>query len=268
MSVMNPLLEAFLTWAERDRKRSPHTLRRYRAVFAQLPNVATATPQQVQAWWDSRLDKSAATRNNELACLRAFYKWCTRFDHRPDDPTRRLDAPKVNARIPRAIGSTDLARLLGPLTAERPDLRRAIALCAYGGLRVAEAAGLDWADVQHTEPPARIYVTGKGDKERAVALSRVLLDLLLPATGGNVVTAGGKPYTPGALGTTINRLMASDGIRHSSHDLRKRGATMALARGNNPEAVRRMFGWESMDTIRHYSDVSDDELDKIAQSMV
>lgn len=264
----DPLVAGFITWATHDRKRSPHTIRRYNAVLAQLPNPAQATTDDIQTWWDSRLHLSAATRTNELACLRSFYKWATRFDHRTDDPTRRLDAPKVGVRIPRAIGSADLTRLLTHATDNHPDIRRAIALCAYGGLRVAEAASLDWADVQHTEPPARIYVTGKGDKERVVALSRVLLDLLLPATGGNVVTAGGKPYTPGALGTTINRLMASDGIRHSSHDLRKRGATMALARGNNPEAVRRMFGWESMDTIRHYSDVSDDELDKVAQSMI
>lgn len=264
----DPLVAGFITWATHDRKRSPHTIRRYNAVLNQLPNPAAATTDDIQAWWDSRLHLSAATRTNELACLRSFYKWATRFDHRTDDPTRRLDAPKVGERIPRAIGSADLTRLLTHATDERPDLRRAIALCAYGGLRVAEAASLDWADVQHAEPPARIYVTGKGDKQRVVALSRVLLDLILPATGGNVTTAGRTPHKPGALGTAINRLMTAEGINHSSHDLRKRGATMALARGSNPEAVRKMFGWASMQTVTHYADIGSEELDKVAEAMI
>lgn len=265
---MGSLVDDFIHWAERDRDRSPHTIRRYQNVLAQLPDPAAATVADIQQWWDSRLDMSAGTRSNELACLRAFYKWMTKFDHRADDPTRRLDAPKVPVRLPRAIGSADLSRLLGPLTESAPDIRRAIALGAYGGLRVAEAAALDWSNVQHSEPPARLWVVGKGNKERLVALSSILLDLLLPNAGGNVVTAGGKPYAAGTLGTTINRLMTANGIHHSSHDLRKRGVTMALARGSNPEAVRRMFGWSSMQTVSHYSDVGADELDAVAAAMI
>lgn len=256
----------FLAWAENDRVRSPRTLARYRAVLAQLDNPATATIEQVEAWWATRYHLSPATRSNELACLRSFYRWAARFDVRADDPTRRLDAPKVPNHLPRAIGQSDLERLLGPLTADALDLRRAIALGAYGGLRANEAATLDWRDVDLEA--RRIYLRGKGQKERPVALSAVLLDKILPQTGGNVVTGGEKPYSGDRLQRKLNRLMERNGINHTFHDLRKRGASLALSKGLNPVAVQQMFGWSSMETVKHYAVVGNEELDAIAAAMV
>ncbi len=260
-------VDEFLAWAERDRRRSPHTLRRYATVLDSLGvDPITATRDQIEAWWATRFDKSPGTRANELACLRSFYKWAAKFDHRPDDPTRRLDPPKVPNRVPRAVGRSDLDRLLGPLTKDGLDVRRAIALGAYAGLRVSEAAELDWRDVDLEA--RRMFVRGKGQKERAVALSPVLLDLLLPDTGGNVVTGGEKPYSGGTLQRRVNRLMEANGIAHTYHDLRKRGASLALSKGLNPAAVRQMFGWSSMETVTHYAVVGDEELDRIAAAMV
>lgn len=263
---MQATVEDFYTWAERDRRRSPNTLARYRATLGQLDDPLAATVEQVEAWWATRFDMSEATRANELACLRAFYRWATRFGHRADDPTRRLDAPRVPNHVPRPIGASDLTRLLTDLTDGAPDLRRAIALGAYGGLRVSEAAGLDWRDVDIEA--RRIYVRGKGRKERVVALSAVLLDLLLPEAEGNVVTAGAKPYSAATLQRKLNRLMERHQIAHTFHDLRKRGASLALSKGLNPVAVQQMFGWSSMQTVTHYAAVGDEELDRIAAAMV
>src|SRR5690606_41152318 len=123
--------------------------------------------------------------------------------------------------LPRPVGESDLMRLLGPLTEDAPDVRRAIALGALAGMHVSEAAALDWADVDLEA--RRIYVRGKGQKERVFGLSPVLLDKLLPELdAGNVVTAGGKPHSAPTLQRRINRLMAANGIDKTYHDLRKR----------------------------------------------
>lgn len=259
-------VDDFLTWAERDRNRASNTLARYRAVLSQMPDPLGATREDVETWWGTRFDLSPATRANELACLRSFYKWATRFDLRPDDPTRRLDAPKVPIRVPRPIGRSDLERLLRLAREDSPDLGRALALGAYAGLRVGEAAGLDWS---HIDVEARrIYVTGKGNKERLVALSPMLLDLLLPETGGNVVRAGSKPYAAETLQRKVNRFIARHDVEHTSHDLRKRGASLALANGMPLHAVAAMFGWANIETAKHYAAVSDDVLDQIAAAMI
>jgi len=264
------VIDAFLAWAEHDRGRSPNTIARYRVTLTQLAatcDPVTATTADVEAWWQTRLEQAPATRANELACLRSFYKWATRFDHRPDDPTRRLDYPKVPVKQPRPAGRSDLDRLLGELTDDAPDLRRAIALGAYGGLRVSEAAGLDWS---HIDPEERIaYVTGKGAKERRVPVSAVLWDYLLPElTEGNVVTGGGPAWQGDTLQRKVNRLMRRHKIGHTFHDLRKRGASLALSRTQNPLAVAQVFGWESLQTAQHYARFDDDVLRKIADSMV
>lgn len=262
-------IDDFLTWAARDRNRSPATLTRYRAVladFADMADPVTATLEDVEAWWASRYGMSPATRANELACLRSFYSWCTRFDLRPDNPTRRLDPPKVPNRVPRMIGRTDFEALLGEYTEDAPDLRRAYALGGYAGFRISECAALDWRDVD--VEARRIFVRGKGQKERPVPMSTLLLDYLLPDTGGNVLTAGGAPHTAAALTRRINRHMERHlNGRHSFHDLRKRGASIALSKGANPVAVKTMFGWASMETVMSYAVVGDDELDRIAEML-
>jgi integrase len=163
------------------------------------------------------------------------------------------------------VGRSDFERLLGEATADAPDLRRAIALGGYAGLRVSEVAALDWADID--QEARRMFVRGKGRKERPVPLSPVLLDYLLPETGGNVVTAGGTAYSAATLQRKVNRLFARAGVRHTFHDLRKRGASIALSKGASPAAVRVMFGWSSMETVAHYAVVGDDELDRIAEML-
>jgi site-specific recombinase XerD len=261
-------VDDFLAWARDDRNRPENTLARYRAVLRAVTTYGdplTITMEQVEKWWASRYEAAPATRANELACLRSFYRYATKFDLRPDDPTRRLDPPKVAVNVPRMVGRTDFERLLGELTDDQPDLRRVFALGGYAGLRVSECASLDWANVD--QEARRMFVTGKGGKTRPVPLSPVLLDYLLPETGGNVVMAGETPYSAGTLQRKVNRLMERHGIHHTFHDFRKRGASIALSKGANPAAVRVMFGWESMETVMHYAVVGDDELDRIAEML-
>lgn len=262
------LVEDFIHWAERDRNRSPNTILRYRATLRDLSAFATlpdATQDEVQEWWESRYDMSPGTRSNELACLRTYYKWCIKFDHVVRDPTRRLDAPKIPNRVPRMIGRSDFDKLLGELTKDAPDLRRVFALGGYAGLRISECAALDWKDIDLEA--RRLFVRGKGLKERPVPLSPVLLDYILPVTAGNVATGGGRPYTGAVLQRKVNRLMDRAGIDNTFHGLRKRGASIALSKGASPVAVKVMFGWSSMETVSNYAVVGDDELDRIAEML-
>lgn len=262
---MDPVAN-FLAWAEHDRLRSPNTIARYRVTLAQIPDPLRATVEDIEAWWASRYDKAAATRQNELACLRSFYRWATKFDHRPDDPTRRLDAPKVDNAYPRPIGRSDLTRALDACDErEAPDLRRAIALGAYGGLRVSEAAALDWSDVDLDK--RLIYVRGKGRKERLAGISTRLLDEILPArASGNVITGGAAAYGADTLQRRVNRHLAALDIEATFHKLRARYVTQGIADTGDIYAVARAVGWASIETAKHYAALSDDALHKIADA--
>jgi integrase/recombinase XerD len=262
------LVAAFLTYAERDRGWSPNTLRSYRSVLQSLAGVATWTTEDADRWWDTTRELAPTTRENHLAVLRSFYRWATKWDHRPDDPTRRLITPKIHRRQPRPIAREELRRVLELCDErERPDLRRATVLGAYAGLRVGEAAALDWSAV-NTEH-RRIIVDGKGSKERVVGYSPVLMDELLPDTGGNVVKAGEAPLTADTLQRAMTRLFNAAGCppEVTFHALRKRWATLAIPRAG-VHAVAKAAGWASIETASVYAAVSDESLDLIAAAVV
>ena len=252
-------------WIEHLRaERTPaNTIARRASVLRSIGNAGTATREEVEAWWAGRRHLSPATRSNDLACLRQFYKWADRWDHRADDPTRRLDAPKVAKGLSHPIGRADLHKLLDNLP---PDLRRAVALGAYAGLRVSEVAALDWADVD-VEARRIIVRGGKGDKDRPVGLSPLLLDALLPVTGGNVVRAGGKPYSANALQQKVNAANRAAGVDGTFHKLRSRFATVALASTGNLLAVSRALGHSSPATMAIYAATADSDLDLIAEAV-
>ena len=282
MTVTTDAVTEFLAWAENDRDRAANTLIRYRQVLSQVAveieaDPASATRAQIEQWWATRYDMAAATRNNELACLRSFYRWLGRFHDRPDDPTRRIDPPKIRRRVPRPMGETDLDRLLAA-SKDIPDVRRALCLGAYAGLRIGEAAACDWSWID--QEARRIYVMGKGSKERAMGLSPLLLDKLLPDTGGNVISAGGPPHNPATLQKRINRFIQRT-LYHNPdtgltvlpdnaltfHALRKRAATLAIAKTGNIHAVADAFGWESIETAATYAVAQGETLDAIAAAV-
>ena len=257
----DPLSAAYLDHCAAERV-TPNTIAARRRVLRSLPDAGTATREQVEAWWASRADLSPATRTNDLAILRTFYRWARIWEHRDDDPTLRITPPKAPKGLPRPMSRDDLHTLIRVLP---DDLRRAVCLGAYAGLRVSEAAALTWHDLDHEH--RRIRVLGKGGKTRLVGLPPLLLDQLLPDTGGNVVTAGGPPYSAGALQRRANRAIKAAGVEGTFHTLRHRFGTTALAATGDLLAVSRALGHASPATTAIYAATSDAALDKIAEAV-
>ena len=266
MSAKVPLTDALsVMWIEHQRaERAPiNSILRRQATLRTLSNAGTATREDVEAWWASRAHLSPATRSNDLANLRAFYRWARRWEHRDDDPTMRIDAPRVDKGLPRPLARTDLHRLLSTLP---DDLRRAVALGAYAGLRVSEVAALHWHDLDLEARRARIH-KGKGGKSRVVALGAVLVDHLLPDTGGNVVTGTAATHTAASLQRRVNRAMHRAGVEGTFHALRHRYGTLAYQATRDLVAVGRQMGHSSPVTTAIYAAASDDVADEIAEAV-
>lgn len=258
---MDPISTTWLDYLAAERKPA-NTIRARARVLRSVGNAGTATREDIEAWWATRRDLSPATRSNDLACLRAFYRWAQRWEHRPDDPTLRLDAPKVDKGLPKPVSRADLRKML---TALPDDLRRATALGAYAGLRVSEIAALGWPDVDLEARRARIWHS-KGAKSRMVALGPVLIDHLLPDTGRNVVTAA-EPMSAAVLQRRLSRAMRSLDIDGTPHTLRHRYGTMAYQATRDIVAVGRQMGHSSPVTTAIYAAASDDVADQIAEAV-
>ena len=262
MTLADPLSLAHLDHLSTERKPA-NTIRSRRRTLTSIGNAGTATREHVEAWWSTRRDLGAGTRSNDLANLRSFYRWCQRWEHRPDDPTLRIDAPHVEKGLPRPVSRADLRRLL---TALPDDLRRAVALGAYAGLRVSEVAALHWADVDLEARRARV-LHGKGGKSRLVAIGAVLIDELLPDTGRNVVTGGTPVYSAAALQRRVNRAIRGAGVDATFHQLRHRYGTLAYQATRDLVAVGRQMGHSSPVTTAIYAAASDDVADAIAEAV-
>ena len=260
--MMDDLSRAHLDHMDAERE-PPNTIASRRRVLASLGNAGTASREEVEAWWATRRDKAPGTRSNDLANLRSFYRWCARWEHREDDPTRRIDAPKVNKGLPRPVSRADLRTLLDTLP---DDLRRAVALGAYAGLRVSEVAALRWEDVDVEARRARV-LHGKGGKARIVALGSVLIDHLLPDAGGNVVTGTADAMSAATLQRRVNRAMRRAGVSDTFHGLRHRYGTLAYQATRDLVAVGRQMGHTSPVTTVIYAAASDDTADIIAEAV-
>jgi integrase len=261
--LTDPLSIAWIQWCCNEHIPAA-TIARRMATLRSLGNAGVATREDVEAWWASRTHLAPSSRAGDLAGIRSFLKWCRRWEHRSDDPTLRIDPPHVPTGLPHPMAKHDLQKALDTF---EPELRRAVCMGAYAGLRIAEAAALDWSEVDVEGRKLRV-LHGKGNKERVIAISPVLIDQLLPDTGGNIVAAGHEPYTSATLQRRINRAFRRAGINGTSHGLRHRYGTMAYQATGDLLAVGRMMGHASPVTTAIYADPSNDISVKIAAAVV
>lgn len=262
--------EQWLEYLSTDRGRSSNTISTYARTLRTLPPDPLAMSRaDIEAWWRTRAtdadgnERPHSSRNNELSAVRMFFKWAVKYDLRADDPTSRIEQLRAQGRESKFVGQSDLDFLLKKLP---PALRRAVALGAYGGLRVSEAASLNWDEV-NTEI-RRMTVRGKGDKERQVGLSVALLDILLPEVpGGNVVTGRPDAYTGHYLSIKVNEAMRKYNVKRSFHGLRHRYGYLAAASGVPITSIARSMGHANVSTTQSYVAATASDLDVIAEAV-
>lgn len=262
---MDALSREHVDWLKRQNVKSPNTIASRTRVLKSVGNAATATRDDLQQWWESRADRAPGTRAVDLAHLRAFYKWAIVRDHRPDDPSVLLEAPRPDNALHRKVPNDEIARLLGEL---EPDLERAVMLGAFAGLRVSESAALDWSDVD-TADDVLLVRRSKGGKSRVVEVSPDLIRQLgRDGAAGNVVTAGGKPYTADRLQRRLNRAMRAAGCEFTSHDLRHRWGITAYRVNSDLLAVAEMMGHASVNTTKIYAQAASESKRRIAAAVM
>jgi integrase/recombinase XerC len=192
----------------------------------------------------------------EMSHARQFYRWAQRESFRDDDPTLRLELPRVARRLPRPMRDRHLAEALAG--ADDPTAA-VIGLAAFAGLRAIEIARLDWAEVGLGDRSPQIRINhGKGGHARAVPLSSVLESLLgqLPARRGPVIPRlDGRPGQCAAhrISSRANNYLHGMGITDTLHQCRHRFATTAYQSCQDIRAVQDLLGHASPTTTAIYA---------------
>ena len=207
--------------------------------------------------------------------LRSFFRFLVQEGVRKDDPTRKLEAPRLSVNLPEVLTEDEVDRFLEAIPLSDPlGIRdRALFELIYScGLRITEAAELDLSQIYPDEGVMRIL--GKGNKERLVPLGEVasrwlslyLRDvrplLVRPGRRGDVVflSRRGQGLSRKSIWKRFKGWMELAGLDGKVHTLRHSYATHLLRGGADLRAVQELLGHSDISTTQIYTHLNNQEL--------
>ncbi len=214
-----------------------------------------------------------------LVSVKSFYKYLVRTGHMKKSPFEDMDSFKTNKKIPEALTSEDISRLLSaPDMSKKEGIRdKAILELLYSaGLRVSELAGLELTDINLDERVLRCF--GKGSKERLVPIGDYVVETLAEYIDIRktflkdfsphlFVTRLGKRFTREGIWKVVKTYAKKAGIEKDvyPHIFRHSFATHLLAGGADLRSVQEMLGHADISTTQIYTHVDKSRLKKIHQ---
>ena len=273
-----------MLWSEhlaRDRRRSEHTIRAYRATAERLTaflqvhwgaridraDLARVTASDLRAYLADRREHGLgnASAAREVSALRGFLAWANAEAEQP-----RMRGPRVKTGVPRPISPADAMALAEEVAddAAEPWIGArdwAVLLLLYGaGLRIGEALTLH-GDILPLGETLR--VTGKRAKTRVVPLLpqvRAAIDAYVAQAPWAIARdeplfrgAKGGPLSPVMIRRAVQaaRTRLGLGDRTTPHALRHSFATHLLGRGTDLRALQELLGHASLSSTQVYTQV-------------
>ncbi len=215
--------------------------------------------------------------NRMLSVLRSYLKYLIDMDYPSPLSPEMIKMTKVIKKKPQITELNELVKLIeSPTTIEKAPLvglrnRAMLEVLFSTGLRISELINLK---IKQIDKEGRIFVLGKGKKERFVYLTPRALKILkkyldtrhddspftfIPYRGLNSSDMKNKKISPNYLQAKIKQYREILGINvpTSAHSLRHGFATYLAEAGANPAAIQVLLGHESLDTTTRYVHASD-----------
>ena len=235
---------------------------------AQRVDPRGARREDIENWRGYMLaaGASAGTVMLRLSAVRTLYRAMSRAGIRPDNPAEYVKSPRpeistVDQVMKRLVAPDQMVVALAKISADYRGRRdRVILLALYLlGLRVSEAAGLDWADWGGDT----LAFKAKGAQARELAIPEALkqalaeLQAAAPSTQGPMFIGEGTRLTVRAVQAMVTVRLAAAGLGQlSPHALRHSCATAAAIAGSSPYAIQDQLGHASQRTTAIYTRVA------------
>ncbi len=270
---------------QRDKRRSPHTVRAYVATAQRLmegvpplsdwQSIAALSPQQIRSFLASRRMDGIGNRSiaRELSVIRNFVafaaKQCELSGHNAPKAKPMPRGPRLKRTLPRAVTPDAVMLLAGAVRDlhDEPWLQArdwALLLLLYGtGLRISEALSLDGDALPLGET---LVLTGKGNKQRVVPLLDTVRDAIhdyaeqcpfIDTTGPLFRGARGGRLNPAIIRRAMQAARTALGLPDgtSPHALRHSFATHLLGAGADLRSLQELLGHSSLSSTQIYTKV-------------
>ncbi|GAB4339462.1 MAG: site-specific tyrosine recombinase XerD [Candidatus Abyssubacteria bacterium] len=281
-SELGSLIQQFLDWLKVEKGYSKNTvasyrydLERYREYLEQELFIAIAAVRRNDViehlHWLKRKGLTTRSLERHLAAVKQFHRFLRREGYLKTDSTSNLDRFRVFKKLPEAMNSLEVEKLLAQPHPKSPQGlrdRAMLELMYSAGLRISEVIGLTRQDL--LLDIGFIKCRGKGDRERLIPIGDVAKDKLKDylatrreyADDTLFLTRFGKPFSRQGCWKMIRGHIRAAHIRKrvTPHTLRHSFATHLLSGGANLRSIQEMLGHADIATTQIYTHVSSDRL--------
>ena len=279
------LIDSFIDSIWLEKGLSKNTLSSYRLDISAFDNwLGSRSLEEVDKailldYLSFRLKRGYSSRSTArtLSSLRAFYSFLVKTSIVLNNPTAKIDSPKLGHSLPKVLSEKDIDKLIhSPDTKEPLGLRdRAMLELLYSsGLRVSELIKLEIINLNLRQGVVRIM--GKGEKERLVPIGEEAMEWINKYLNSSrevllgkeskdqllFVTKRGKGMTRQAFWYRIKKYALRSGIDKSlsPHTLRHAFATHLLNHGADLRTVQLLLGHTSLSTTQIYTEVAKERM--------
>ena len=221
---------------------------------------------------------SPRTSSRRLSALRQYFGFLVQEGIRTDNPTIKIDRPKLGRPLPKYLTEFEVEALLTAARLQRGRHGRRLTLIVellYAtGLRISELVTLP-ASAAKAQDALIIY--GKGGKERLVPLGRQAISAMQSYEKDRnsfYMSQGDSPWlfpsrgkgghiSRRRVGQMLDELAVEAGIevqKVSPHVLRHAFATHLLHNGADLRTVQELLGHEDLSTTEIYTHILDERM--------
>ena len=286
---MEKQLKQFFKFLENDKKASNNTLQSYKRDLEQYRNYLITndlkynkiTEKEIKEYLEYLMEeqnKKPSTISRMIASIRSFYQFEMKNKKVNEDPTEKVQSPKIEKKAPCVLTTKEVELLLEQPTDE--DLKgirdKAMLEFAYAtGMRVTEIISLNVEDVNIEQE----YVQCKnGKKTREIPLGKMALsaikdylnkarDILVKSDKEKAlfVNVNGKRLTRQGFWKIIKYYQEQAHIDKdiTPHTLRHSFATHLLQNGAELKAIQTMLGHSDISSTQVYMQFQNDGLNNI-----
>jgi integrase/recombinase XerC len=225
----------------------------------------------IRTWLAEMKEADMASRslNRKISALRSFFKYLLKNDVVKVNPVTTIISPKMPKRLPQFVEEKDTYNLFSEVEFSegfKGDTEKLLLEILYNtGMRKAELIGLKEHQIDISN--GQIKVLGKGNKERIIPISKILMnDIKLYIAEKRrligrleesflFVTDKGKPLDPKQVYNIAKKYLAKVTTidKKSPHILRHSFATHLMNNGADLNAVKELLGHSSLAATQIYT---------------